>query len=74
MSPEIDLLNTYPVCGQEHTNALYDVETAKHWQGQDVEVPVYDVPDDVRIALAVARLKKERQPYTAPDIEVGMAA
>jgi hypothetical protein len=35
---------------------LYHVEIQKDWQGRDVEVEVYDVPLEVRIALAVARL------------------
>jgi hypothetical protein len=56
MSPEIDLLNTYPVCGQERNVTLYHVEIQKDWEGRDVEVEVYDVLPDVRIAMAVARL------------------
>jgi hypothetical protein len=62
MSPEIDLLNTYPVCGQESTDVtLYHVEIQKDWEGRDVEVEVYDVPPDVRIAMAVARLTRSAQ-------------
>ena len=62
MSPEIDLLNTYPVCGQESTDVtLYRVEIQKDWEGRDVEVEVYDVPPDVRIAMAVARLTRSAQ-------------
>jgi hypothetical protein len=62
MSPEIDLLNTYPVCGQESTDiTLYHVEIQKDWEGRDVEVEVYDVPPDVRIAMAVARLTRSAQ-------------
>jgi hypothetical protein len=38
MSPEIDLLNTYRVSGQERLRTLYHLETAKDWQGNDVEV------------------------------------
>jgi hypothetical protein len=34
MSPEIDLLNTYQVCGQERTGTLYHVEIVKDWQGR----------------------------------------
>ena len=74
MSPEIDLLNTYQVCGQERTNPLYHLETARDWQGNDVEVPVYDIPVDVRIAMAVARLTQERQRTLAPDSELMQAA
>lgn len=44
MSPEIDLLNTYRVSGQERLRTLYHLEAAKDWQGNDVEVPVYDIP------------------------------
>jgi len=59
MSPEIDLLNTYPACGQERTDiTLYHIEIQKDWEGRDVEVEVYDVLPDVRIAMAVARLTK----------------
>ena len=74
MSPEIDLLNTYQVCGQERLETLYHLETAKDWQGNDVEVPVYDIPVDVRIAMAVARLTKERQPCVVPETELRQAA
>ena len=74
MSPEIDLLNTYQVCGQERTNPLYHLETARDWQGNDVEVPVYDIPVDVRIAMAVARLTQERQRALTPDAELMQAA
>jgi hypothetical protein len=57
MSFEIDLLNTYPVCGQEANDArLYHVEIQKNWEGRDVEVEVYDIAPEVRIAMAVARL------------------
>jgi hypothetical protein len=51
MSPEIDLLNTYRVVGQERLRTLYHLEAAKNWQGSDVEVAVYDIPVDVRIAV-----------------------
>lgn len=71
---EIDLLNTYQVCRQEGTEALYHLETAKDWQGNDVEVPVYDIPVDVRIAMAVARLTKQRLQCTEPEIELMQAA
>ena len=58
MSFEIDLLNTYPVCGQEATDdaRLYHLEMQKNWEGKDVEVEVYDVAPEVRVAMAVARL------------------
>jgi hypothetical protein len=70
MSPEIDVLNTYPVCGQEETGArLYHIEIQKDWQGGDVEVPVYDIPADVRIAMAMARLAKRRSPRVTPSGE-----
>ena len=74
MSPEIDLLNAYRVCGQERTNRLYHLETGKDWQGNDVEVPVYDIPVDVRIAMAVARLTRERLQCAEPEIELMQAA
>ena len=74
MSPEIDVFNTYQVCGQERTERLYHVETARDWQGRDVEVPVYDIPVEVRIAMAVARLTRERQPGAVPEMEVWQAA
>ena len=74
MSPEIDLLNMYQVCGQERTNPLYHLETAKDWQGNDVEVPVYDIPVDVRIAMAVARLSRERESGTVAEMELAQAA
>jgi hypothetical protein len=74
MSPEIDLLNTYQVCGQERMKTLYHVETVKDWQGNDVEVPVYDIPVDVRIAMAVARLTKERLLCAEPEFELMQAA
>lgn len=74
MSPEIDLLNTYPVSGQERMRTLHHLETAKDWQGNDVEVPVYDIPVDVRIAMAVARLTKERLQPAEPEIELMQAA
>ena len=74
MSFEIDLLNTYHVCGQEPMQRLYHVETVKDWQGSDVEVPVYDVPDDIRMAMAVARLMKERQLSLVSEAELMQAA
>jgi hypothetical protein len=74
MSPEIDLLNTYQVCGQERTNPLYHLETARDWQGNRVELPVYDIPVDARIAMAVARLTKERPPSLATETELKRAA
>jgi hypothetical protein len=75
MSPEIDLLNTYPVCGQERTGTmLYHVEIQKDWQGRDVAVEVYDVATDVRIAMAVARLTKERTPGVTPQVDMKQAA
>jgi CheY-like chemotaxis protein len=37
MSPEIDPLNTYQMCGQECAE-IYHVETAKDWQGNDEDV------------------------------------
>ena len=73
MSPEIDLLNTYRVSGQERRRTLYHLEAAKDWQGNDVEVPVYDIPVDVRIAMAVARLTKKLQ-CAEPDVEFMQAA
>jgi hypothetical protein len=74
MSPEIDLLNTYRVVGQERLRTLYHLEAAKNWQGSDVEVPVYDIPVDVRIAMAVARLSKERLQCAEPEVELMQAA
>lgn len=74
MSPEIDLVDTYQVCGQERTDTLYHVELQKDWQGRDVEVPVYDIPLDVRIAMAVARLTNERIPRVTPEMDVRQAA
>ena len=74
MSPEIDLLNTYVVCGKESMDALYHLETVRDWQGREVEVPVYDVPVDVRIAMARVRLAKEQQSRAMPDVELGLAA
>jgi hypothetical protein len=74
MSPENDLLNTYRVSGQERLRTLYHLETAKDWQGNDVEVPVYDIPVDVRIAMAVARLTKERLQRAEPEVELMQAA
>jgi hypothetical protein len=74
MNPEIDLLNTYRVSGQERLRTLYHLETAKDWQGNDVEVPVYDIPVDVRIAMAVARLTKEWLQHAEPEIEPMQAA
>jgi hypothetical protein len=74
MSPEVDALNTYQVCGQERLQKLYHLEIVKDWQGNDVDVPVYDIPVDVRIAMAVARLMKERQPSLAPETELMQAA
>jgi hypothetical protein len=57
MSPEIDLLNTYAVCGHEETDTrLYHVEIQRNWQGRDVEVQVYDIAPEVRVAMAVGRL------------------
>jgi hypothetical protein len=47
---------------QKHTDALYHLETVKDWQGRDVDLPVYDIPVAVRIAIAVARLAEERPP------------
>jgi hypothetical protein len=39
MSPEIDLLNTYPVCGHESTdNTLYHVEIQKDWEGRHTTI------------------------------------
>jgi hypothetical protein len=71
MSPEIDLLNTYQVCGQKETDVrLYHIETQKDWQGRDVEVEVYDIAPDVRIAMAVARLT----PYFMGWIGTGQPA
>ena len=68
MSPEIDMLNTYPVCGQERAGGmLYHIEIQKDWQGSDVEVPVYDIPADVRIAMAVARLSKQGPSRVTPS-------
>ena len=74
MSPEIDLLNTYRVSGQERLRTLYHLEAAKDWQGNDVEVPVYDIPVDVRIAMAVARLTEERLQCAQPEVELMHAA
>ena len=74
MSPEIDLLNTYRVSGQERLRTLYHFEAARDWQGNDVEVPVYDIPVDVRIAMAVARLTEERLQCAEPEVELMQAA
>jgi hypothetical protein len=74
MSPENDLLNTYRVSGQERLRTLYHLETAKDSQGNDLEVPVYDIPVDVRIAMAVARLTKERLQRAEPEVELMQAA
>jgi hypothetical protein len=54
MSPEIDLLNTYPVCGHDSTDAmLFHVdEIQKDCHDRDVAVEVYDVATDVRIAMS----------------------
>jgi hypothetical protein len=73
MSPENDLLNTYRVVGRERMGTLYHLETAKDWQGNDI-VPVYDIPVDVRIAMAVARLTKERLQCAESEIELMQAA
>jgi hypothetical protein len=70
MSPEIDLLNTYPVCGQERTVTLYHVEIQKDWEGKDVEVEVYDVLPQVRIAMAMARLTMRA--HAAAQMETGV--
>ena len=74
MSLEIDLLNTYPVIGKESTATLYHLETARDWQGREVEVPVYDIPVDVRIAMARARLSREQRSPAMSDVELGLAA
>ena len=74
MSFEIDLLNTYQVCGQERIQRLYHLVAEKDWQGNDVEIPVYDIPDDVRIAMAVARLMKERQLSLVSEAELMQVA
>lgn len=59
MSPRVDLLNTYRLSQQKETAVtLSHVEIQKDWEGSDVEVEVYDVPVDVRIAMAVARLTR----------------
>jgi hypothetical protein len=34
---EIDLLNTYAVCGQEHLEGLYELDTVTHDQQPQVE-------------------------------------
>ena len=65
MSPEIDLLNTYEVCGQERADRFYHLETATDWQGREVTVPVYDVPVDVRVAAAMVRVARERRARSA---------
>jgi hypothetical protein len=41
--------------------------------GNDVEVPVYDIPV-VRIAMALARLMKERLPSRESEAELMQAA
>jgi hypothetical protein len=56
MNSEIDLPNTY-----ETDVTVYHVEMQKDLEGRDVEVEVYDVPLDVRIAMAVARLTRRVQ-------------
>jgi hypothetical protein len=74
MSLEIDLLNTYSVCGKESADGLYHVETARDWQGREVEVQVYDIPVDVRITMARTRLAKQRESRAMHDVEVRIAA
>jgi hypothetical protein len=60
MNSAIDLPNTYRPCEQKETDVtLYHVEIQKDWEGSDVEVGVYDVPVDVRVAMAVARLTRD---------------
>ena len=70
MSPDIDLLNTYPACGQGSNVTLYHVEIQKDWEGRDVEVEVYDVLPDVRIAMAVARLTMRADAWAQMDTGV----
>jgi hypothetical protein len=75
MSPEIDLLSTYPVCGHERTDTmLFHIEIQKDCQDRDVAVEVYDVATDVRIAMAVARLTKERTPDVTPQVDMRQTA
>jgi hypothetical protein len=74
MSLEIELLNTYSVSGKEGADRLYHVETVRDWQGREVEVPVYDIPVDVRIAMARTRLARQRQSRAMHDVELRIAA
>ena len=74
MSLEIELLNTYSVCGKEGGGGLYHVEWARDWQGREVEVPVYDIPVDVRITMARVRLARQRESHTMQDVGLRIAA
>ena len=74
MSLEIELLNTYSVCGKEGADRLYHVETARDWQGREVEVPVYDIPVDVRITMARTRLARQRESRAMQNVDLGIAA
>jgi hypothetical protein len=73
MSPENDLLNTYRVSGQERLRTLYHLEAAKGL-ARERRRGAGDIPVDVRIATAVARLTEERLQCAEPEVELMQAA
>jgi hypothetical protein len=61
MSDSIYLLNAEGGCDREQTGTLYHLERTMDHDGGERYVVVYDVPVAVRMAMAQARLSKERQ-------------
>jgi hypothetical protein len=68
METDINLVDT-----GEGDTSLYHVETITDWQGREVEVPVYDIPVDARMAMAVARLTIDRPFRLTGEMNAGSA-